>query len=109
MPLAQPMLADSETMVKALGKACRAGVAWMPNTVAGFIGDHEITVFDTYSRESRTLPADWVIIRTHGLPDDSLYDELSGRVADVRRVGDAVAVRWVDRAIFDGHLAGRAV
>jgi 2,4-dienoyl-CoA reductase-like NADH-dependent reductase (Old Yellow Enzyme family)/thioredoxin reductase len=109
MPLAQPMLADSETMVKALGKACRAGVAWMPNSVAGFIGDHEVTVFDTYSRESRTLPADWVIIRTHGLPDDSLFHELSGRVADVRRVGDAVAVRWVDRAIFDGHLAGRAV
>jgi hypothetical protein len=25
------------------------------------------------------------------------------------RVGDAVAVRYADRAIYDGHLAGRAI
>jgi 2,4-dienoyl-CoA reductase-like NADH-dependent reductase (Old Yellow Enzyme family) len=109
MPLAQPMLADSETMVKALGKACRAGVRWMPNSVAGFIADHEVTVFDTYSRQSTVLPADWVVVRTHGIPDDGLYHQLVDQVADVRRVGDAVAVRWVDRAIFDGHLAGRTI
>jgi hypothetical protein len=28
-------------------------------------------------------------------------------VPEVIRVGDAVAVRPADRAIFDGHLAGR--
>ena len=49
---------------------------------------------------------DQVVIRTHGLPDDALYLALRGR-AEVIRVGDAVAVRTVDRAIFDGHLAGR--
>lgn len=122
MPLAQPMLADSETMVKALGRACRAGVRWMPNTVAGMIGDHEVTVFDTYSRAATTLRADWVVVRTHGLPEDALFRVLddggpggdvgeagSGGIDEVVRVGDAVAVRWVDRAIYDGNRAARAL
>ncbi len=46
-------------------------------------------------------------MRTHGLPEDTLYFELRDRVAQVVRVGDAVAVRPADRAIFDGHLAAR--
>ena len=47
------------------------------------------------------------MIRTHGLPDDRLYFELEGRVPELVRVGDAVAVRPADRAIFDGHMAAR--
>jgi hypothetical protein len=109
MPLAQPMLVDSETMVKALGRACRAGVTWMPNTVVGMVGDHEVTVFDTFSREATVLPADWVVVRTHGLPNDELYFGLQDEVGEVVRVGDAVAVRFVDRAIYDGHLAARSI
>jgi 2,4-dienoyl-CoA reductase-like NADH-dependent reductase (Old Yellow Enzyme family) len=124
MPLAQPMLADSETMVKALGRAARRGVRWRPNTVAGFVtvrdevpdggGPVEVTVFDTYSRASETLTADWLVVRTHGRPRDGLYHELraragSGTGPEVVRVGDAVAVRWVDRAVFDGHRVGRSL
>ena len=30
------------------------------------------------------------------------------RVPEVLRVGDAVAVRLADRAVFDGHVAGRS-
>ena len=61
------------------------------------------------ARATETLPADHVVIRTHGVPDDSLARALRGRVADVHVVGDAVAVRPVDRAIYDGHRAGRAL
>jgi hypothetical protein len=49
------------------------------------------------------------VIRTHGLPVDALYFALRDRVEDVVRVGDAIAVRTVDRAIFDGHAAGRRI
>ena len=52
---------------------------------------------------------DHVVIRTHGLPNDALYFELEGAVDRVVRVGDAVAVRPVDRAIFDGHRAARSI
>jgi hypothetical protein len=50
-----------------------------------------------------------VVIRTHGTPVDDLYYELKDRVPEVLRVGDAVAVRYCDRAIYDGHNAGRAL
>ena len=50
-----------------------------------------------------------VVIRTHGRAASELYFALEGKVEELHRVGDAVAVRYVDRAVFDGHLAGRAV
>ena len=108
-PLPTPMLLDAETMAAALPRMARAGATWRPNTAMVSIGDHEVTLIDTLSLAIETRPADTVVIRTHGLPNDDLYFELQGRVPEVVRVGDAVAVRPADRAIYDGHRAGRAL
>jgi len=62
------------------------------------------------SRELETIAeVDTVVIRTHGLPVDDLYTALEGQVAELERIGDAVAVRYVDRAVYDGHVAARAL
>jgi hypothetical protein len=108
-PLPTPMLLDPETMAAALPRMARAGARWRPNTAMISIGDHEVTLIDTLSLAIETLPADSVVIRTHGLPNDDLYFALDGRVPEAMRVGDAVAARPADRAIFDGHRAGRAL
>jgi NADPH-dependent 2,4-dienoyl-CoA reductase/sulfur reductase-like enzyme len=109
-PLPTPMLLDPETMAIALPRMVRAGGCWRPSTALVAIGDHEVTLIDTLSLRMETVVAvDSVVIRTHGVPDDRLFHELSGRVPEVLRVGDAVAVRLADRAIFDGHVAGRSV
>jgi 2,4-dienoyl-CoA reductase-like NADH-dependent reductase (Old Yellow Enzyme family) len=108
-PLPTPMLLDPETMAAALPRMARAGARWRPNTAMVGIGDHEVTLIDTLSLAMDTIPVDTVVIRTHGLPNDELYFGLQGRVPEVVRVGDAVAVRPADRAIFDGHRAGRAL
>jgi 2,4-dienoyl-CoA reductase-like NADH-dependent reductase (Old Yellow Enzyme family) len=109
-PLPTPMLLDAETMAIALPRMVRAGGRWRPSTALVAIGDHEVTLIDTLSLRMETVVAvDSVVIRTHGVPDDRLFHELSGRVPEVLRVGDAVAVRLADRAIFDGHVAGRTV
>jgi hypothetical protein len=106
-PLPSPLLLDSETMAAALPRAVRAGVRWLPNRVMIDIGDHEVTLIDTLSLVTETATAvDTVVIRTHGLPDDKLYFALQGHVPELVRVGDAVAVRPADRAVFDGHMAG---
>ena len=89
-PLHSPLLLDAETMQKALPRAVRAGVRWRPNTAVVSIGDHEVTVADVMSYAIDTLPASHVVIRTHGVANDSLYYALQAKVADVRRVGDAV-------------------
>ena len=58
---------------------------------------------------SEAAEADTVVIRTHGEPRAALYFERLDQVPEVVRIGDAVAVRWADRAIFDGHTAARAL
>jgi 2,4-dienoyl-CoA reductase-like NADH-dependent reductase (Old Yellow Enzyme family) len=108
-PLHSPLLLDAETMQKALPRAVRAGVSWRPNTAVVSIGAHEVMIADVMSYAVETLPADHVVIRTHGVANDSLFHALLAELPDVRRVGDAVVPRLADRAIYDGHLAGRAV
>ena len=108
-PLPTPMLLDAETMAMALPRMTRAGARWRPNTAMVSIGDHDVTLIDSLSLAMETLPVDTVVIRTHGLPNEELYFALQGHVPEVLRVGDAVAVRPADRAIFDGHQAGRAL
>ncbi len=109
-PFATPMLLDRETIGYALPRAAQAGMRWRPNTGVVAVGDRTVTLLDVFSRQTETVAdVDRVVIRTHGVADDALYHALVGRVPQVVRVGDAVAVRWADRAIFDGHMAGRAV
>ena len=109
-PLPQPLALDAETAAMALPRAVRAGATWSPSTALAAVGDHAVTLVDLLAARSRTLAGvDTVVIRTHGLPDDALYFALEGRVPVLLRAGDAVAVRTADRAIFDGHMAGRAV
>ena len=72
--------------------------------------DRSVTLLDVFSRQTEVVAdVDRVVIRTHGVADDALYHALGGRVPQLLRVGDAVAARWADRAIFDGHMAGREV
>jgi 2,4-dienoyl-CoA reductase-like NADH-dependent reductase (Old Yellow Enzyme family)/thioredoxin reductase len=108
-PMHSPLLLDAETMQKALPRAVRAGLRWRPNTAMVSIGAHEVMVADVMSYAVESLPADHVVIRTHGVANDSLYYGLLAELSDVRRVGDAVVPRLADRAIYDGHLAGRSV
>lgn len=108
-PMATPMLLDAESLQKALPRAVRAGVRWRPNTALMAVGDHEVTLVDVLSYAVESIAVDHVVVRTHGVPDAELHHALATQHPDVRRVGDAVAVRPADRAIFDGHLAGRAV
>jgi hypothetical protein len=74
------------------------------------IGDHTVTLVDVLSRRLETLEdVDTVVIATNGVADDDLFVALDGQVPELTRVGDAVAVRPVDRAVYDGHVAGRAI
>jgi 2,4-dienoyl-CoA reductase-like NADH-dependent reductase (Old Yellow Enzyme family) len=110
MPLASPMLLDAETLAAALPRTVRSGVRWRPIHFLVAIGDHEVTLVDGLAgKPERIERVDHVVIRTHGVAEDGLYFALQAGVPEIVRVGDAVAVRWADRAIFDGHRAGRSL
>jgi hypothetical protein len=107
-PLPIPMALDGETQAAVLPRAVQAGMVWRPNTAMAMIGNHEVTVVDVLSRKLETITdVDTVVIRTNGLPEDDLFRALDGKVPELVAIGDAVAVRPVDRAVFDGHAAGR--
>jgi len=106
-PLATPIALDAETLAMALPRAVRAGCRWRPNTVLAAIDGHAVVLACTLGGGTERLTGiDTVVIRTHGLPDDGLYHALRDRVP-CERIGDALAVRYADRAIYDGHLTGR--
>ena len=78
----------------------------------GMIGDHDVMLIDVHSQATETLEdVSAVIVRTNGTPVDELYHALVDKVDSIKviRVGDAVAVRYCDRAIYDGHTAGREI
>ncbi|MCE2391136.1 MAG: FAD-dependent oxidoreductase [Proteobacteria bacterium] len=108
MPLATPSNLDGETAGAVLPRAVRAGVNWLPSTRLAKIGDGgEARLVDLLSDRELCIAVDHVVIRTHGLPVDDLYWELRDEVPLVARIGDAIAVRPADRAIFDGHRVAR--
>jgi 2,4-dienoyl-CoA reductase-like NADH-dependent reductase (Old Yellow Enzyme family) len=110
MPLPTPIALDAETLAMALPRAVHAGCRWRPSTALVRIEEHAVVLACVLGGGTETLPdVDTVVIRTHGLPEDTLYRTLRERVATCERVGDALAVRYADRAIYDGHLAGRRV
>lgn len=108
-PVATLPQLDGATSSAALRRACRAGAVWRPSTRLVAVDNARASLLDVFSGSIATIRVDNVVIRAHGRPVDGLYHALRGTGPEVMRVGDAVAVRLADRAIFEGHLAGRAI
>lgn len=108
-PLPTAIMLDSETHAGALGRAVAAGVEWMPSTSVTGIEGGTVYLRDRTRGVVQIDAVDSLVVRTHSVPEDGLYTELQGVPFEVRRIGDAVAVRSVQEAVYDGHLVGRAV
>jgi len=50
---------------------------------------------------------DTVVLATGAKANDELYFALKGEVESLHRIGDCVAPRKLDHAIYEGYLAGR--
>ncbi len=56
-----------------------------------------------------TLECDTLVSCFGGIADDSLYHSLKGSVTELHRIGDCVAPRTTDAAIFEGARIGRLI
>jgi 2,4-dienoyl-CoA reductase-like NADH-dependent reductase (Old Yellow Enzyme family)/thioredoxin reductase len=65
-----------------------------------------IIVKDVYSGEETKIPADTVVWVTNRVADDALFRELKGKVAEVYEIGDALAPRRIESAIYEGFEIG---
>lgn len=108
---------------EAPGKLAEAQTTWALMTRLGVKGAQEIKLlsvitsfsdkiaggFDLLTGRTFEFPCDTLVSSFGGVADDRLYFELKGTVPDLRRIGDCVAPRTADMAIYDGGKTGRLV
>jgi len=110
MPFPEPTLMESDNMLIALRSAVTAGARFRPRSLVDSITGSTVRLRNLLGAPAEQIDdVDNVVLCGHDRPADSLYFQLLDRVPEVIRVGDAVSPRTVDRAIFDGHMAGREV
>jgi mycofactocin system FadH/OYE family oxidoreductase 2 len=84
------------------------GLDYRLNAWASAIEGDRLTVFNLYTGAAETIEGvDTVVLATGSKANDDLYVALKGRVANLHRIGDCVAPRKLDHAIYEGYLAGR--
>jgi mycofactocin system FadH/OYE family oxidoreductase 2 len=83
------------------------GLVYRLNTWAAAIEDGTISIFNLYTgAEDSIQDIDTVVLATGAKADDELYFALKGRVENLYRIGDCLAPRKLDHAIYEGYLAG---
>lgn len=87
-----------------------AGVTISPRTYASEIGNHEVSCFDVYSGEERTIPdVDCVVLSTGRVSVNQLEHELDGKIGQLYVIGDAASARMWGASTFEGHFFARFI
>ena len=92
----------------------KKGVSFTPDIavmeVSGEPGAKTIKGFNVYSNEwDEWSGYDSVVLAMGQAADEDLYFALKGKVKELHRIGDCVAPRKVDMAIWEGHQLGREI
>ena len=91
-----------------LGRLSEKGVTLLPE-----IRYNEVTpgglVVTTKEGEKKTIEADTIVLAAGSIPDQKLYQDIKGRVAEVHCVGDCVAPRKIRDAITEGYRIGSEI
>jgi pyruvate/2-oxoglutarate dehydrogenase complex dihydrolipoamide dehydrogenase (E3) component len=90
----------------------RAGVQILEHTWVEEIGEHEVRCSNVYSRAAVEVgKVDTVVMATGNVVRDDLYHELRRALpkTPVTRIGDCLAPRRLDDAIWDGYHAAYAL
>jgi mycofactocin system FadH/OYE family oxidoreductase 2 len=83
------------------------GLVHRLNSWAASIDGERVTVFNLYTGRHETLEGiDSIVLATGPQANDELYFALKGEVENLHRIGDCVAPRKLDHAIYEGYLAG---
>jgi mycofactocin system FadH/OYE family oxidoreductase 2 len=83
------------------------GLVYRLNAWASAIEGDRVTTFNLYTGAEETIDGvDTVVLVTGAKADEALYVALKDRVANLHRIGDCVAPRKLDHAIYEGYLAG---
>jgi mycofactocin system FadH/OYE family oxidoreductase 2 len=85
------------------------GIVLSPHTWVKRISDGKVLVYDLLTYAEREREVDTVVLALGGKANDDLYQSLRRQVKELYAIGDCVAPRTVEKAIFEGHQVARAI
>ena len=102
--------AEAQTVQTVLSRIVSKGVASMRAMSAlTRLSQGRVDGVDMLTGASFMLECDTLVSCFGGVADDSLYHSLKGCVPELHRIGDCVAPRTTDAAIFEGGRIGRLI
>ena len=87
------------------GRVLAKGLRHRLGSWASSVESGSVSVYNLFTGAAEELAAETVVLATGREAEDGLYRALKG--TRVHRIGDCVAPRTLDHAIYDGELAGR--
>lgn len=86
------------------------GVTFVPATWVRSIGDRDLQLYDIHSgREWAMTDIGTVVLATGRMPVDRIAGELEGKVAQLFTIGDALGVRPLATAAYEGQKFARLI
>jgi hypothetical protein len=90
------------------GSLLGKGLEYRLNMWASGIEGDRVSLFNLYTGAADSIEGiDTVVLATGQKANDELYFALKGTVENLHRIGDCLAPRKLDHAIYEGELAGR--
>lgn len=84
------------------------GVILMPFTWIRSISDREVITYNTFTfKEGKIGDIDTVVHAISAVADNQIYKSLKGKVKELHAIGDCVAPRRIEAAIYEGGKVGR--
>ncbi len=108
---AAPNLAASRDWGKTYGMLRRLGVTFTTDHDLAAIGDHAVTLLDVFTKQPLEIERlDALVLVNGARAEDSLFHALraAGQV-EVHMIGDALAPRRINDAIFEAELVARKI
>jgi mycofactocin system FadH/OYE family oxidoreductase 2 len=91
-------------------RLAQKGLTFTPDFAVVEIKGTEVNGLNFYSNEWQTFSDyDSVVLAYGSRAEDSLYQQLKGKVKELYRIGDCIAPRKIDMAILEGDRIGRAI
>ena len=90
------------------GRCFSKGLRYRLNVWASGIDGSSVNLFNLYTGAPEAIEGvDTVVLALGPKANEELYFQLKGTVEELHRIGDCVAPRKIDHAIYEGELAGR--
>lgn len=86
-----------------------AGVKVRPYSYIVRVDDSDVLVASVWGEPPVTVAADTVVLAINRTANAALFSELDADGGDVRRIGDCLAPREVDHALFEAVREGHAI